>query len=276
MKLFEEALVVYKPVEGCLKLAGLASTVLRTYGVDTYTITVDDLYNKATYRGEAPRFDLVVSIGGDGTFMKSAKCAGYTSLILPYPCGKRNAYYEHGLQGIDRVVERVLNGDFYLEYIPLYSMCVEESCRIFINDAVVASVDLGKVAKFRVNMESNVVKTSIFFEGDGVIVASSYGSSGHSLSAGGPIVIPEHESLVITPLNPLQTGIKSLVAPPYSKVVLWAKNPAHLYTDGDYVALLKGGNVIRVEHSHRYLKVIRFSVKRDTWRAIIEPRQCVF
>ena len=276
MKLFEKALVVYKLVEGCLKLAGLASTVLRTYGVDTYTITVDDLYNQATYRGEVPRFDLVVSIGGDGSFMKSAKCAGYASLILPYPCGKRNAYYEHGLQSIDEVVERVLNGDFYLEYIPLYSICVEESCRIFINDAVVVSVDLGKVAKFRVNMESNVVKTSIFFEGDGVIVASSYGSSGHSLSAGGPIIIPEHESLVITPLNPLQTGIKSLVAPPYSKVVLWAKNPAHLYTDGDHVALLKGGNVIRVEHSHRYLKVIRFSVKRDTWRAIIEPRQCVF
>ena len=259
-----------------MKLADLASAVLRTHGVDTYTITVDDLYNQATYRGEVPRFDLVVSIGGDGTFMKSAKCAGYTSLILPYPCGKRNAYYEHGLQGIDRVVERVLNGDFYLEYIPLYSICIEESCRTFINDAVVASVDLGKVAKFRVNIESNVVKTSIFFEGDGVIVASSYGSSGHSLSAGGPIIVPEHESLVITPLNPLQTGIQSLVVPPYSKVELWAKNPVHLYTDGDHVALLKGGNVIRVEHSYRYLKVIRFSVKRDTWRAIIEPRQCVF
>jgi len=47
---------------------------------------------------EALDFDLIVSIGGDGTFMKSAKYSTFYSLILPYPCGKRNAYYEQASQ----------------------------------------------------------------------------------------------------------------------------------------------------------------------------------
>lgn len=273
--LFTNALLVYKPVEKCLEIANRITSSLRIHGIPVHAISVDDLFTRRENE-EALDFDLIVSIGGDGTFMKSAKYSTFYSLILPYPCGKRNAYYEQGLPDPAKIVERVLKGDFYLENIPLYQLCTGETCKYFVNDAVFTSSDLGKVAKFKVTITSHTAETTMLFEGDGVIIASSHGSSGHNLSARGPLVMPDHESLIITSLNPLQLGLPSIVAPQHSTVRVWVKNPTLLYTDGEQFTLLKGNSVVEVKHGFRYVRVIRFREKRNIWRSIIEPRQCVF
>jgi len=273
MNLFSKALVVYKPVNKCIKLSQQATTILRGREVDVDIVTIDDMLYRATQRSGA-KYDLVVPIGGDGTFMRVAKLYGVGSLILPIPCGKRNAFYEHISQPLDELITRVFNGEYYLEALPLFEVCYRETCLKFINDVVLVSTDLGKVSKYRVQVESETSTINIEFEGDGVIVASSYGSGGHNMSAKGPLVLPEHHSLVVTPLNPLQLGIPSLVVSSLSMIRAWSKNPAVLYSDGDRLLLLDEGSQVEVRHSYKYVKVVRFLDKRDVWRSAIEPRLC--
>jgi NAD+ kinase len=273
MNLFSKALVVYKPVNKCIKLSQQATTILRGRGVDIDIITIDDILYHATQQSRA-KYDLVVPIGGDGTFMRVAKLYGVGSLILPIPCGKRNAFYEHISQPLDELIMRLFNGEYYLEAFPLFEVCYRDVCLKFINDVVLVSTDLGKVSKYRVQVESETSTIKVEFEGDGVIIASSYGSSGHSMSARGPLVLPEHLSLVVTPLNPLQLGIPSLVVSSLSIVRVWNKNPTVLYSDGDRLSLLDGGSQVEIKHSYKYIKVVRFLDKRDVWRSAIEPRLC--
>jgi NAD+ kinase len=273
MNLFSKALVVYKPVNKCIKLSQQATTILRGRGVDIDIITIDDILYHATQQSRA-KYDLVVPIGGDGTFMRVAKLYGVGSLILPIPCGKRNAFYEHISQPLDELIMRLFNGEYYLEAFPLFKVCYRDVCLKFINDVVLVSTDLGKVSKYRVQVESETSTIKVEFEGDGVIIASSYGSSGHSMSARGPLVLPEHLSLVVTPLNPLQLGIPSLVVSSLSIVRVWNKNPTVLYSDGDRLSLLDGGSQVEIKHSYKYIKVVRFLDKRDVWRSAIEPRLC--
>jgi ATP-NAD kinase. len=126
MNLFNKALVIYKPVNTCLELANIATTTLRSNNIEVNTLTIDDISTSHRIsEDKLLNLDLVVSIGGDGTFIRSAKLFTSTPLILPYPCGRRNSYYERGLPSISVILARVLTGDFHVEFIPLYRVSYE-------------------------------------------------------------------------------------------------------------------------------------------------------
>lgn len=277
MTIFNKALVIYKPVDVCLELANSASALLRTSGIEVNTLTIDDVsMSRSIIKDKLLNTDLVVCIGGDGTFMRSAKVFTSYSLILPYPCGRRNVYYERGLPNISETVKQVLKGDFHIEFIPLYQVCYESTCTSFINDAVIISTDLGKASKYFVKLQSQVTYDTIVFEGDGFILSSTHGSSGHSLSARGPLVLPALEAVTLTILNPMQIGATSIVIPAPFSIEAWSRNKTQLYIDGDFHAIIKENSVIKTEHGLNYAKVIRFNPARNTWRSVLEPRKCIF
>ncbi|MEM0099449.1 MAG: hypothetical protein QXV54_05735 [Desulfurococcaceae archaeon] len=276
MTLFNKALVIYKPVDICLDLANNASTTLRTSGIEVNTLTVDDIsISRSIIRDKLLNTDLVVCVGGDGTFMRSAKVFT-SSLILPYPCGRRNVYYERSLPDIRETIKQVLKGDFHIEFIPLYQVCYESTCTFFVNDAVVISTDLGKASKYFIKLQSHLTNDIVVFEGDGFILSSTHGSSGHNLSAKGPLVLPVLEAITLTMLNPMQVGATSIVIPAPFSIEAWSKNRTQLYIDGDFYATIKENSVIKVEHGLNYAKVIRFNPARNTWRSVLEPRKCIF
>lgn len=276
MNAFNRAVVIYKPVQDCMIIANTASKLLKSHNVETYMFTVDDLPGIKSLLSESfSKVDLVLSIGGDGTFIRSARLFSPGSLILPYPCGRRNVYYEQSLPGIDNVLKDVLEGSFVVEYIPLCGICHRDKCAYFLNDAVIISSDLGKVSKYAVEIKSPLVNSTLVYEGDGLIISTASGSGGHNLSAKGPLLMPLLEALIITPINPLQLGLSSIVVPLYSRVFIKIRNNAYLYTDGDLFEELKREDSVEIGGFQDYIKVIRLKPVRDPVRAVFEPRRYV-
>lgn len=274
---FNKAIIVYKPVNECIKLVESAIIELKRHNVEVFVLTVDDISSvKEIPPTDLGAVDLVVSIGGDGTFMRSAKAFSSECFVLPYPCGRRNVYYESELPSVDSAIRDVLRGLFFLEFLPKQSVCYEQKCAYFLNDVVVVSTDLGKVSKYTIEITSLPTKSCLTFEGDGVIISTAGGSSGHNLSARGPMVTPTLETLVITPINPLQVGITSIVIPAFAKVSIRVKNRAYVYIDGDLFLVLERNSSIDLPGRLSYVKVIRLKAFRDPIRAVFETRKHIF
>ncbi|MEM4717146.1 MAG: NAD(+)/NADH kinase [Desulfurococcaceae archaeon] len=269
---FSKALIIYKPVEKCFTLASESTVYLRSHGVNVLALTVDDLSHTYGLKTIESDIDLVISIGGDGTFIRASKLL-LKPLILPYPCGRRNTYYEYGLPSIEEVLNRVLSSRFYLEFIPLYQICYGSNCSMFINDAVIVSSDLGKASKFSIKVKTHDIDSDIFIEGDGLIISTMHGSSGHGLSAGGPLTASISNVLILNYINPIQLSSPSLVIPGFSVLEIVNRNNALLYVDGDHVGNLDKNTNIIVNHGLRCVKVIRFNPTRDIWRSVLEPRK---
>lgn len=279
--MFESAVIVYKPVDVCLEKARSISRLLNSQGIETSVITVDDLphVEKTGTGGNCPEIDLLVSVGGDGTFLRSVRTfisSGGGPLILPWACGRRNAFYEYHSLSVEKVVEIIMGGNFFVELLPRLSVCYSDKCTYFLNDVVVVSTNLGKVSTYSIEVLSPMVRSGYSFEGDGVVVSTSPGSSGYNLSARGPLLAPLTEAIVVTYLNPLQLGMPALVLSPLAKVKVLARNESYLYVDGDLLAVLKKNDSIVITNGFNYIKVIRLSAFRDVMRVAIEHRQRVF
>lgn len=274
-KLLEKLLIVYKPVDPCFTIANNASSFLKSQDVEVYAVTIDDLSPQVAERILESGFDAMLSIGGDGTFIRVSKLFS-NYLVIPYPCGRRNTFYELGLASIDQVLNLVLRGQFYIEFIPIHKICQLDRCFEFINDAVLISSDLGKANRYSVKARTHCISNEVLFEGDGLIVSTTYGSSGHNLSAGGPLVAPMINALVITPINPIQLNIPSFVVSTFSSVEISVGNNSVLYIDGDRAGEFGRNTVFTVHHGLRYAKVARFLPLRNTWRNILDRRGRIY
>lgn len=274
-RLIERLLIVYKPVDACYTFASMASNFLKSRSIDSCAVTIDDLSPQVAERLLEREFDAVLSIGGDGTFIRTSKLF-YGHLIIPYPCGRRNTFYEQGLGDIDQVLDLALRGQFYIEFIPLYRICHLDSCFDFINDAVLISSDLGKANRYRVRARIHYVNNEVSFEGDGLIISTAYGSGGHNLSAKGPLVAPLMSTLVITPINPIQLNTPSLVVSALSTVEINVGNNVVLYIDGDRVGDFGKKQVFTVRHGLKHVKVARFLTLRNTWRSVLDRRGRIY
>ena len=273
--MLQRALAIYKPTQQCIEILRELVNSAKTHGVHVEVYTVDDASSfaeKARLLNEP--VDIIFSIGGDGTFLRASRFSLLydNTLVFPYPCGRRNVFYEFVQAPIGELVERVLNGDYFIELYPAFSVRAGTKSQLFINEITVVNNNLGKVAKYSVKIKSPLLNTAFTLEGDGLLVSTSAGSSGYNLSARGPLASTFLDSIVITPLNPLQLGFPPLVLPRTSVVEITILNPSTVYIDGDYFGSFGKNIVISVIASSRYVKVIRFSPSKDLVRAVLASR----
>lgn len=270
--MFKTAYVLYKPTQKCLAVAKKITERLRSSGIRLVVATADDLQK----RGERP--DLIVSVGGDGTFLLAAGLVGERddTLILPIPCGRRNILYEEEAEEIDMVVERLSSGDFYVESIHRLKIGVEEEERLFLNEAVLINTNLGKIMGIRVEVLSPGVMSQYSFEGDGLLISTSKGSSAYNLSAKGPLVAPLLHSIILTPLNPIELNSPSSVLPAFSTMIKMVpiRGSLNIFVDGQFFKNVSKGTEIAVSGSTGFLRVIRFKPVVDLIGSSVEWR-CV-
>lgn len=270
--MFKTAHVLYKPTQKCLAVAKAISEKLRSSGIRLIVATVDDLQKV----GEKP--DLIVSVGGDGTFLLAAGLVGETddTLILPIPCGRRNILYEEEADDIDTVVQRLAAGDFYVESIHRLKIGVKGEERLFLNEAVLINTNLGKIMGIRIEIISPWVVSHYSFEGDGLLISTSKGSSAYNLSARGPLVAPLIHSIVLTPLNPIELNSPSSVLPAFSTVIKMTpiRGSLNIFVDGQFFKNVSKGTEVTVSGSTGFLRVIRFKPFADLigssirWRCV--------
>ena len=257
-----------------LKPALRAREVLNRCGIETALClpfsldqgTKPDLPKGQDYRDmqeELKTADLLLCFGGDGTILHAAKDAlPYDIPVLGVNMGSVGfmAELEHGeLELLTRLAEK----KYTIEHRMLLDVAVRRGREVLfrdlaLNDAVVTKGAVARVIDLSVRGDGVHVYE---FSGDGVILATPTGSTAYSMSAGGPIVEPTAENILVTPIcahslqaKPLVMGRDRVVS---VRIGRQARKTAYLSVDGGRAFRLSGGDVVEVRRSRRVTRLVR-------------------
>lgn len=158
--------------------------------------------------------DMLLSVGGDGTFLSAAIMAISNSVpVAGVNMGRMGFLSENRPED---VVEAILSGEYAVESRTMLSVDMEESGAAddgFIPYALnEVTIRRNGAAMLGVDVCVNGVKLPTYW-GDGLVISTSSGSTAYSLSVGGPIVLPESKVLIISPIAPHNLNVRPLVVP---------------------------------------------------------------
>ncbi len=219
----------------------------------------------ADIRQAAPRSDMLICFGGDGTILHSAKLAAqYRIPVLGVNMGSVGfmAELEHGEL---KLLHRLVEGRYSCEKRMLMDVRVfRENRSIFqdvaLNDATITKGAVARVIDLAVYGDRMKMME---YSGDGVIVSTPTGSTAYSMSAGGPIVEPTAENLIITPICAHALQAKSFVLSADRVVAVriqrQSRKSVYLSVDGGRAFRLSGGDVVELRKSQRHIELVRLA-----------------
>lgn len=149
--------------------------------------------------------DFIICVGGDGTFLNTARGVfPYKKPVLGVNKGTVGFLAEVETGEIETAIERIVAGEYNIQPRVVLNVKVIRNGKsvyknIAVNDAVVTRMALSRILRLKVMMDGEFVDS---FSGDGVIVSTPTGSTGYSLSAGGPIVPPDMRLMIVSPICP--------------------------------------------------------------------------
>jgi len=160
--------------------------------------------------------DLLITFGGDGTLLSVARHAPEHVPILGVNMGTLGFLTEIRVEEFPAVLERVLDGHYFVEPRVTFTVSVSgperdaaKQYRV-LNDVAINKSAVARIIEMRVSVAGLFVST---FRGDGMIVATPTGSTAYNLSAGGPIIYPTMGAVVITPICPHMLTNRPIVLP---------------------------------------------------------------
>jgi NAD+ kinase len=160
--------------------------------------------------------DLIIVLGGDGTLLSVARqIRGRDVPILGVNLGGLGFLTEISLEELPQMLPRVMSGAFRTSVRTMLDVAVRREkedvfALSFLNDAVVTKDALARIIDIETYVDSDYLMT---FRGDGLIVSTPTGSTGYSLAAGGPILYPSLEHVVLTPICPHMLTNRPIILP---------------------------------------------------------------
>ncbi|MGD0228750.1 MAG: NAD(+)/NADH kinase [Syntrophorhabdales bacterium] len=200
----------------------VAQGIIDRYGPSLAIAVDDDSAGKLGYARAfelehvADDADVIVVLGGDGTLLSVARqIRGRGVPILGVNLGGLGFLTEISLEELPDMLPRVMAGDYETSTRAMLDVAVKrEGEEIFVlsllNDAVMAKDALARIIDIETYVDSAYLTT---FRGDGLIVSTPTGSTGYSLAAGGPILYPSLDHVVLTPICPHMLTNRPLILP---------------------------------------------------------------
>lgn len=244
--------------------AALVARQLRKLGFDLLASAADiELFDPGTVLAADPAeavFDFIASIGGDGTMLKAAQIAIRRSVpVFGINSGRIGFLSAFEIEGFDSVTLEDFSMLHVTDRVLLeVALKSDPSVRYFaVNEAVVSKVNCAKTAEISLHYGRNDLGT---LRCDGVIAATPTGSTGYSLSAGGPILEPNVNAVVLTPVCSHALNSHSYVLadsePIYIKPVDRVKNEVYLSIDGNAICEIDCTDAVVVTKSARTLQLM--------------------
>ena len=208
--------------------------------------------------------DFLVSLGGDGTLLFTARIAGSSETpILGVNLGELGFLVAVEPTNIYESLERALSGEYFYDRRMLLKSTLYRSGKAIdvsyaLNDVVINKGGFSRMVKLETFVAGEYVNN---FPADGIIVSSSTGSTGYSLSAGGPIVSPKVDVIILTPICPHALHTRPLIISPEEqvRVILKTGSPEVILTvDGQWGFALQKGDEVLVEKAPFRTTLIRF------------------
>lgn len=209
--------------------------------------------------------DALLTLGGDGTLLRGARFLnGYSVPILGINLGRLGFLTSCSGEDFEEGVRRFARGEFEPEArMSLASSVLDRSGSeraqwLSLNDVVLHKGGFARVVKFTVYVDDEQIGS---YSADGLVVSTPTGSTGYSLSAGGPIVVPTVESIVLTPVSPHTLAMRPLVLPPSVEVKVRADDgPAELLVtiDGQVGTTFTSGEALVIRRAASPVRIVRF------------------
>ena len=207
-----------------------------------------ELGEVGTFDGDDFNADYVISMGGDGTFLKAAVRVGVKSIPLIGINMGRLGFLADVLPGeVESALQAVLEGNYNIEEHTAIQISTNggdfDGCHYALNDIAVLKRDIASMIGIHTSIDGSFL---VNYQADGLIVSTPTGSTAYSLSNGGPIIVPQTRTLCLTPVAPHSLNIRPIVISDSSTVTLEVESRSHNYlvaVDGRSYTMHEGSTV---------------------------------
>lgn len=203
--------------------------------------------------------EMILSLGGDGTLLRGAQAAARWDVpLLGINLGRVGFLAEAEPENVNDVLQAVLDERLTQEERPLLEVNCGRDSWLALNDAVISRGGYSRLITLDVLVDGECAGRYV---ADGLVVATPTGSTGYSLSAGGPIVSPYVDAMVVTPICAHSLQHRPCVVPGGAEIRLKlghdAEQHACLEVDGQSCAMLASGSLVCVRQSEKKVRLIR-------------------
>ncbi|HOL17186.1 MAG TPA: NAD(+)/NADH kinase [Bacillota bacterium] len=211
------------------------------------------------------RIELIIVVGGDGTILRAARdLVGWQIPLLGINVGHKGFLAEIEVEQMDRYLQYIVSGSYgYRERMMLEAVVRRDHKELgrylALNDIIVSRGPFSRIIKLDAYINNEYLES---YSGDGLIVASPTGSTGYALSAGGPVVNPYLELLVITPICPHSFYNRSIIVTGSERIRLRVgsgQTQVVLTADGQVGFALEKGDSVEVFRAAQKVKLVHFA-----------------
>ncbi|HWR28214.1 MAG TPA: NAD(+)/NADH kinase [Negativicutes bacterium] len=208
---------------------------------------------------------IALTLGGDGTLLSTAReVAPHGVAVCGINMGQLGFLTEIELSELAPSMERIIRGDYSLEERPMLEAVIDRPegpivAASALNDVVVSKGGFSRMIRLKLFIDDHLTAN---YPADGLIVSTSTGSTGYSLSAGGPIVSPNLKVTIITPICPHSLNTRSLVVSDKEEIrieTLATHEDIVLTVDGQTLYNLRSGDKILVRSSPFHARFVKFN-----------------
>jgi NAD+ kinase len=210
--------------------------------------------------------DLIMVLGGDGTFLAGGRLAIARDVpVLGVNLGRLGFLTEVTVEELFPTLEKIEKGPVVFETRHLLQARIKKGDQLLfeghvINDAVINKASIARMLEMEARINGNFLA---LYKADGLIISTPTGSTAYSLAAGGPIVFPTMEAIVMTPICPHSLNHRPVVIPDHFSISIHMQQPerVNLTLDGQIGRALQEGEYIEIARSPHVLEVIKSPFK---------------
>lgn len=232
------------------KLIGIES-----HGIKNYA-------NYKTFTELDKSFDLLVSIGGDGTILRSTIFVKDLGIpIIGINTGRLGFLATIQVDAIEKAIQNIIDGHYKISERSLLSVetspenDVIKSMNFALNEITVSRKNSTAMITVDTYLDDEFLNS---YWSDGLIVSTPTGSTGYSLSCGGPVITPGSSSFVLTPIAPHNLSARPLIIPDSTEIQLKVngREESHLLSLDSRIATLENGTLIKIRKADFTIKMI--------------------
>tara|TARA_B110000211_G_scaffold17100_1_gene17897 strand:- start:3636 stop:4511 length:876 start_codon:yes stop_codon:yes gene_type:complete len=207
-------------------------------------------------------YDLLISIGGDGTILKAITFVKHLSIpIVGINSGRLGFLAKIKIEKIEEAIDEIISGNYSISERSLIEVVTSEKnnelskLNFALNEIAVSRKNTTSMISIETKLDDNYLNS---YWADGLIIATPTGSTGYSLSCGGPIIMPEAENLVITPIAPHNLNARPLIIADNTEIALKinGRENEFLISLDSRITTLSNNNIVVIKKSPFKIKMI--------------------
>lgn len=259
----DNILIVFnEDVADSLKLAQHTFDSLFKKGYKANLCSSSQLDNKAS---------LVITIGGDGTLLRCARFyAPYNVPVLGINIGRLGFLAQVNANEIDSCIDKLIAGKYKLETRMMLS--AQQDSVLALNDIVIKGDSFSRTSKLFLSINDKIVCDYL---ADGIIISTPTGSTAYTLSAGGPVIVPAIDAMVIVPICAHTLTARPLVIPSCDVVKITSCdncNNLKLSADGQNTVDIKSNDFVEIKKSNVAAQLVVLEKDNNDFYSILREK----